>query len=182
VRRSQGVDFNELYAEYWPRVYAFCRRLGAGAADAEDLTQEVFVLVYRHLHQLRAAEAARTWIFRIAVRQWRRRLITARQQPLPLNEDLAAPYLRTDPRAECEASVVLHHALAQLSEPLREAVILTKLDGLTSAEAGRILEISENTVRWRVYEAMKQLNRLFTAASPNESSEDVTAAPQGDGR
>src|SRR6188474_2725060 len=77
--RGKLPPFDELFRLHWRRVYAVCLRMTGNTADAEDLSQEVFVQVFRKLNTFRGESSFTTWLHRLTVNQvlmhFRRRMV-----------------------------------------------------------------------------------------------------------
>lgn len=165
-RRGEPGAFDDLYAEYGPRIYRFSLRLCAGSvADAEDLTQEVFVAALRSLHWFEGRSSLSTYLYRIAVYQWRQMRV-ARDRAGRVGggdgREAAAPS-SADPARIGAARMELGAALRALPAAQREAFLLVKSEGLTCREAAEALGIPEGTVKYHVHEAVLRL-RAFLGA------------------
>lgn len=179
--------FDALYETYAPGVYRFCLRLTAGrTADAEDLTQEVLLAAYQGLPRFAGRSAIRTWLYRIAVFRWR----TLRDTQARGNgggETTALDTTAPDSRAPDMASATvarlsLETALAALPDPLREAFLLVKAEGLTHREAARVLDAPQGTVQSRVHEAVKRLRVLLADDFPTYSTTmETDSRPEASG-
>jgi RNA polymerase sigma-70 factor (ECF subfamily) len=152
-------SFEALYREHGERIYRFCHRLCRHRADAEDLTQEVFILAYRGLAGFDARSSLATWLYRIAYRRWQRFRSSGSVDTVALDEGLDAP--SPDLSAARLDRIALDDALAQLSEPLREAFILVKAEGLKYREAAEVLGVPQGTVQSRVHAAVTELRALL---------------------
>ena len=154
--------FDELLDCYQGPVYGFVYRLLDRSADAADVTQEVFLKVFRKIDDFRGDCTLKTWVYRIAVneasnrRRWFKR--HARNET-PLEDENGAPrwdWLR-DPSAspfdrlhQREQSDLVQDALRDVDERLRAAVVLRDLEGLSYNEIADALEISLGTVKSRI--------------------------------
>lgn len=158
VRAFQAGDqdaFERLVDRYQRPVLALCQRL-AGADDAKDLFQEVFLQAYRALPQLRAPAAFRTWLYRITIRKARRAVSSRRGGELADPDSLAAP--PPPDRAELEEELVrLRARLAELPPRQREVVVLRHYEGLSFAEIAEILGIREDAARANHYQGLQRL-------------------------
>lgn len=168
--------FDELYGRTASRVYNLALRLAGNAEDAAELTQEVFVRVFRHLGRFAGRSRLETWVYRITVNHCRSRLSRRRLAFLPLGlfgagggrgEDGAdGPMLRepVDPQrgpeersVAAEAQRQVGAALARLPAAYREAVVLRDLEGFDYAEIAAILRVPIGTVRSRLARGRDQL-------------------------
>lgn len=157
-----GDGFAALYASFGPRLFRFCLRLTGGKiAEAEDLTQDVFVAAWQKPDWAGRAQLT-TYLFKIAVyrhqAQNRRPAMDAlspqHEQTLPV-PGASLAQAQTD-RLSLEA------ALQKLSLVEREAFLLVKSEGLTTKEAAHILDVPQGTVKYRVFSAIKKLQTLLT--------------------
>ena len=169
--RGDGRSWEELVQRHTRRVYNLCYRFTGNAAAAEDLSQEVFLRVYRTLGSYRAAQGAfSTWLTSVTrnllVDHYRR----TRRDRLTDSLDDAMPNLEMRPSAArtpdkvaqaAELSEQLQRGLAQLSPELREAVILRDLHGLEYSEIRTVLEVPEGTVKSRINRGRIELARIL---------------------
>ena len=143
---------NQLLCGLQDGLYGYLVRLVADEHLAEDILQEVFVLIWRKLFWLRDPEVFRPWAYRIASREAFRRLKKHRVQArLVGNEgDLAEIPAREAPPVPQEWAAPLPGLLALLSPASRAVLILHYLQGLTLSEVADILELSPGTVKSRL--------------------------------
>jgi RNA polymerase sigma-70 factor (ECF subfamily) len=163
--------WEELVRQHTRHVYALCYRFTGGAAEAQDLTQEVFLRVFRTLKSFRSAEGSfGTWLARVTrnllIDHYRR----TRQERItdPIEEQLPTLDLKgtvadqpDQALAGREASEVLQSALQKLSPELREAVILRDLQEMEYREIAQVLDIPEGTVKSRINRGRTELGRLL---------------------
>jgi len=153
------------------RVYGFCYRFTGKDSEAQDLTQEVFLRVFRSLKSYRSDEGAFvTWLTRLSrnllIDHYRRtrkeRLTDSIEEQLPAIEERSAAASRPDGLlAGREASEALQGALLRLSPDLREAVILRDLQEMEYREMADVLKIPEGTVKSRLNRARAELARVL---------------------
>jgi len=162
VERSLQGDheaFEALVRRYQRMIYSLAYRMTGSAADAEDVTQETFIRAYQQLSGFRAEAKFSSWLYRIAVNQcfnWRKR--AARRDQLH-NEWQARHAGAAAPDNALAQNV--QDALLKLNPKQRAAVVLTLYDGLSHAEAARVLGCSATTVSWRLFAARAKLKRLL---------------------
>jgi len=181
VRQCLAGDqqaWQQLVVSQHRRIYAICYRFTGSAADAEDLTQELFLKLYRNLGSFDHHKGSfQTWIATLArnllVDHFRRtrqdRATDSLDASLATGED--APSLAdrlADPRpsqeshaAGLELKASIQQALAQLSPELREAVILRDLEDMDYKEIAQVLRIPEGTVKSRISRGRGELARLL---------------------
>jgi RNA polymerase sigma-70 factor (ECF subfamily) len=152
-------------------VYSICLRFTSREQEAQDLTQEVFLRVFRTVKSFRAGEGSFTvWLTRLTrnllIDNYRRtkseRVTDSIEDQLPMLEEKTAIESRTDAiLAGREASEVLQGALAKLSPELREAVILRDLEGMEYREIAGSLGVPEGTVKSRLNRGRTELARIL---------------------
>ncbi len=152
------------------QVYALCYRFTGSGTEAQDLTQEVFLRVFRTLKTFRSSEGSlNTWLARLTrnllIDHYRRtrqdRATDSIEDRLPVIEE-HGPVTRPDQvLAGREASAVLQAALEKLSPDLREAVILRDLQEMEYREIAQVLDIPEGTVKSRINRGRAELGRLL---------------------
>jgi RNA polymerase sigma-70 factor (ECF subfamily) len=181
VRRCVAGDpeaWQELVVAQHRRVYAICYRFTGSGTDAEDLTQEVFLKLYRNLASFDVERGSfQTWITTLArnllVDHFRRTRLERASDSLDasfsgdddgatLGDRLADPHPSPESHAAgMELRVRIQQALAQLSPELREAVILRDLEDMDYKEIAQVLRIPEGTVKSRISRGRGELARLL---------------------
>jgi RNA polymerase sigma-70 factor (ECF subfamily) len=161
--------FAWLIATYHQPVYSLISRTLPNPADAPDITQEVFVKVYRGIGSFHGDASLRTWIYRIALheasnqRRWwsrhRRKEVTIEAetgessdgQPLCIRDTLVdeqeSPF---EMAAQAEIRARVEAELREVPEPFRTVVILRDIEGLTYEEIAEILSVNLGTVKSRL--------------------------------
>ena len=170
LRGEQGA-WEELVKTYTRRVYSICYRFTNRENEAQDLTQEVFLRVFKTLGSFRAGEGSFVvWLSRLTrnllVDNYRRtkqeRLTDSIGDKLAVLEETTAQHSRTDGLlAGREAGELLGAALERLSPELREAVILRDLEELEYREIARVLDVPEGTVKSRLNRGRAELARVL---------------------
>ncbi|MGH8070969.1 MAG: RNA polymerase sigma factor [Candidatus Entotheonellia bacterium] len=161
-RATQGdaAALGHLVTEYWRFVYTMCLSHVGHTADAEDLTQEVFVQVSQGLADLREPAKFLPWLRQVArnvCRMWRRRQ-RATPEPLDTMAELddptaAARFRRT------ELAEIVRGMLAQVSPKSREVLALHYLAGYSETEMAVALSLSPATIKSRLREGREQAKR-----------------------
>jgi RNA polymerase sigma-70 factor (ECF subfamily) len=169
--RGDGSAWEELVRRHTRRIYNLCYRFTGNAHEAEDLTQEVFLRVYRTLGSYRAVHGGfATWMTSVTrnllidhYRRTRRdRLTDSLDDALPRIEQKESAAPRPDQFAALgELSQQVQRALQKLSPELREAVILRDLQGLEYKEIQEVLQVPEGTVKSRINRGRIELARLL---------------------
>ncbi len=169
--RGNEAAWEELVRLHTRRVYALCYRFTGSGTEAQDLTQEVFLRVFRTLKTFHAVEGSfGTWLARVTrnllIDHYRRtrqeRVTDSIEDHLPvLEERIGAPARPDQALAGREASEILQANLQKLSPDLREAVILRDLQEMEYREIAAVLEIPEGTVKSRINRGRAELGRLL---------------------
>ena len=155
--------FTEIVRSTQPDVWRFIRHLVGDDDLAADLTQDTFLRVHRSLGSFRGESLFRTWLFRIArnvtIDDHRR---TARRAPTQPLRDAALEAVES--ASEPGLATELRAALDELPEAQRTAFVLVEVCGLRYREVAVVLDISEGTVKSRVFHARIRLVRWFESA------------------
>ncbi|HXZ12387.1 MAG TPA: sigma-70 family RNA polymerase sigma factor [Candidatus Sulfotelmatobacter sp.] len=169
--RGEGSAWEELVRRHTRRVFNLCYRFTGNSTEAEDLSQEVFLRIYRTLPSYRSAYGAfPTWLTSVTrnllVDHYRRtrrdRLTDSIEDAMPVLEEKHSAARAPDKLAQAaELSVQLQQALGKLSPELREAVILRDLQGLEYNEIQAVLEVPEGTVKSRINRGRIELARIL---------------------
>ena len=183
-------SFQAIYDAYYAEVARWIRALGGPAADQDDLIQEVFVVVYRRLHDFDGRNLA-GWLYRIAAHQVRdyRRLVWIKyifRRSIALSSEVASakptPVMMLETR---ERQRNLERLLSKLSDPLRAAFVLFEIEGYTAEEIAQMQSVPTNTVRARIHRARKKMTALLEAAAKADGQhkqESVDSSKVGGGR
>jgi RNA polymerase sigma-70 factor (ECF subfamily) len=179
VQRAAAGDMNafeELYRAHNHRVYNLCLRMTHNTSDAEDLTQDVFVQLFRKLETFRGESSFSTWLHRLTVNEvlmhFRRR--AARPQEvtdegglpnesrLPNGSRLPAQNLL---RTSVLDRISLNEALRNLSPGYRTVLIMHDLQGYDHAQIGQLLGVAIGTSKSQSHKARLKLRRLLRMGS-----------------
>jgi RNA polymerase sigma-70 factor (ECF subfamily) len=163
--------WEDLVKVHTRRVYAICYRFTGSSHEAQDLTQEVFLRLFRSLKSFRAGEGSfAVWLSRLTrnllIDHYRRtkldRVTDSIEGQLPMLEEKATASNRTDGiLAGREASEMLQSALQKLSPELRETVILRDLEEMEYREIAQVLNVPEGTVKSRLNRGRAELGRVL---------------------
>lgn len=177
MRIVQAGDFSpasEIYDRYSSRIYNFAYRFLKNSEAAEDATQEVFVKMLKHANQFHGDAKLSTWLFSITAnwcRDYLRKADNKSKEPEDVLVSLPAPAElspeRNLQRRENERRI--QKALGALTPEQREAILLSRYQGLSYAEIAQISGCSEGAVKTRVFRAMETLKKaLATEGSGGE--------------
>jgi RNA polymerase sigma-70 factor (ECF subfamily) len=167
--------FEQLYERHNRRVYAVCLRMTQNVSEAEDLTQEAFIQLFRKIGSFRGESAFTTWLHRLTVNQV---LMHFRKRSVKLE--------RTTEEGETPVQIVrgtenpnkmpvldrigLDHALKQLPPGYRSVFVLHDIEGHDHEEIAKILGVAVGTSKSQLHKARMKLRRLLK----KENSDTVT--------
>jgi len=168
---GEEAAWEDLVKVHTRRVYSICFRFTSSNQEAQDLSQEVFLRVFRSLKSFRAGEGTFTvWLGRLTrnllIDHYRRtrldRSTDSIEDALPVLEEKTSISARADGLlAGREASEALQAALQKLSPDLRETVILRDLEELEYREIAQVLNVPEGTVKSRLNRGRAELARVL---------------------
>ncbi|EEW95516.1 MULTISPECIES: RNA polymerase sigma factor [Fusobacterium] len=146
------MDFDNIYEEYFDRVYYKVLSVVKNDDDAEDICQETFISVYKNLSKFREESNIYTWIYRIAINKTydffkKRKLeFEINDEVLSLPEDI-----------NFDTKVILEEKLKLISEKEKEIVILKDIYGYKLKEIAEIKNMNLSTVKSVYYKALKDM-------------------------
>ncbi len=165
-RYGDEEAFTEIFHRFSGLIYNVSFRMAGDHGVAEDLAQEVFLRIHRHLHKFAGRSSLKTWIYRVTVNHCRSRLGRKRLPTRPLDYDegreLQVADQRRGPEGRVEArdaAELVQRALAAVPSPYREAVILRDLEELEYGEIAEVLGVRIGTVRSRIARGRERLRR-----------------------
>ena len=172
--------FASLIAQYHQPIYSLVARTIRNPADAPDLTQEIFIKVFRGIRSFKGDSSLRTWIYRIAIheasnqrRWWRRHCEreVALDSELPGSEGEGLSLLDTlaghedspfDAAAQSELRLHVEQELREIPDPFRTAVVLRDIEGFSYEEIAEILDVQLGTVKSRLMRGRALLKTRLT--------------------
>jgi RNA polymerase sigma-70 factor (ECF subfamily) len=181
VRRCVSGDaaaWQEIVQQYHRRIYNICYRFSGSSDDAADLSQEVFIKMYRTLSTFDTTRASfMTWVTTVTrnllvdhFRKGKYDRVTDSLDATPGNQEdgLTIAEQLEDRAASPEAAMrsqetkkLVHEALRRLSPELREAVILRDLQDMDYKDIAKVLNVPEGTVKSRINRGRTELTRLL---------------------
>ena len=164
--RGDLLPFEELFKLHHGRVYAVCFRMIRNVAEAEDLTQEVFIQVFRKLDTFRGESAFTTWLHRLTVNHvlMHFRKNSSRKEQLTEDGELpehvikARNILTSFPILD---RLALDEAIVKLAPGYRAVFILHDVEGLEHIEIANILGCAVGTSKSQLHKARMKLRRLL---------------------
>ena len=171
VRKGDQDSFEELLGRYNNKVFSLATRLTRNPEDAEEVLQDVFVTVHRKLDSFAGKSSFSSWLYRITVNAAFMKLRKRRQiQSVSFEDILQQPQMTSALRAPDTTFVdaqsmrnemlsALEVAISRLPDEYRPVFILRDVDGLTSKEVGKILDLTIPAVKSRLHRSRLMLRR-----------------------
>ena len=162
--------FEELYNRHHRRVYSLCLRMLQNTAEAEDLTQEVFIQLYRKIGSFRGDSAFTTWLHRMTVNQvlmhFRKRTVkfekTTEEGETPVQIVIGT---ENQSRMPIVDKIALESAIAQLPNGYKNVFVLHDVEGYEHEEVARILGCSVGTSKSQLHKARLKMRKLLQKKS-----------------
>jgi len=158
--------FELIYERYHRRTYSLCLRMTSSQTEAEDLTQEVFIQLFRKIGSFRGDSAFSTWLHRLTVNQvlmhFRRRSVKNERT----SEDGEMPeqtvHGTSNPnKMQVVDRIALKNAIAELPNGYRNVFVLHDVEGFEHEEVARILGCSVGTSKSQLHKARLKLQKLL---------------------
>lgn len=174
ARRAAEGDaaaFEEIHSRYRRLVYAIALRMTRNAADAEDLTQESFISVLRHVGSFRGEASLASWLYRLTANQVKMHFRRRRNKPEGQMSVVASTTSAAGGECGVSASritdrLIIEQALQQLPAGYRAAFLLHDVAGYEHKEIGRLLGYSAGNSKSQLHRARAKLRKLLSAQTP----------------
>jgi RNA polymerase sigma-70 factor (ECF subfamily) len=163
ARSGDTAAYAELVRRYQTPIIHFCQRMTNSREDAEEIAQEAFVRVYRHLHRLKEEAKFSTLLFGIArnlasnhLRDSGRR---GRGKTMALDDAPPQESNMPSPDAQAQGNEIMgliERGLARLSEEHREVLILREIQGMDYENIAAVIRCQKGTVKSRLARAREQ--------------------------
>jgi len=169
---GDAVAFERIYEQHRRRVYSLCARMLGNVEQAEDLTQEVFLQVYRKIGSFRGDSAFTTWLHRLAVNQV---LMHFRKRGVKLEHtseegdftNVVETPLQSTRRISMVDRLALERAIAQLPPGYRTVFLLHDVEGYEHEEISSTLGVSVGTSKSQLHKARMRLRELLSKTTSN---------------
>jgi len=169
VLAGRTERFRDLVVRYQNLVAGIAWRSGCRREDAEDVVSEVFLKVYRNLHQFRPDHAFSTWLYKLTAnhvvdrsrRMKKERGRSEMPEQIADTHDGAETTMEQDERHE-----LVRRALAHVDDRYREVMHLVYVEGLKVEETARILGLPEGTVKTRLMRGREALRKILVHRNP----------------
>ena len=163
---SEAQRFEDLFKLHHRRVYAICLRMTGNATEAEDLSQEVFVQVFRKLDTFRGDSAFTTWLHRLTINQVLMYFRKRRSTKMELTNDGELPERTIQGGNVLRSSAIvdrlaLDEAIVKLAPGYRTVLVLHDIEGLEHLEIANILGCSVGTSKSQLHKARMKMRSLL---------------------
>ncbi len=192
LQGGSGAAFDWLVTHYSGSVYSLVSGMVSESCDAADVTQDVFLKVFRGIRGFRRGSSLKTWLYRIAVREalnhrrwlWRhhRQQASIDVEPveghasIEIEDESSTPF---DLAASHEIQEAVREALRSIPETFRSAVILRDLEGMSYEEVSEVLDVSAGTVKSRILRGRRLLRQILEPLLRNPHDAHSHAPFQG---
>ena len=169
---GNAAAFDEIYSRHRSFVYSIALRMTGNPADAEDLTQESFVSVFRRVSSFRGDASFTTWLYRLATNQVKMhfRYRSARPEMQTSDGQSPEPWFaaahRNDPREQFIDRLAIEEAMLRLAPGYRSAFILHDVEGYKHDEAARLSGHTVGTSKSQLHKARATLRTVLSMQSP----------------
>ena len=171
AQKGDRPAFAELVESYWDRLYRWLYRLAHDRHTAEDLAQETFLKAFAGLKKFQAGTNFGAWLFRIAHNNFANqcRAMARQRENLPDNvaDQRRGPI---EQAASAEAVRDVTRAIYRLPTEFRAALLLRIEEGLSFRQIADVLDLTEETARWRVFKARQKLLSVLAPCQEQEKS------------
>jgi RNA polymerase sigma-70 factor (ECF subfamily) len=169
AQRGEVEAFASLYEEHKERIYSVCLRMTNNAADAEDLTQEAFIQVFRKIATFRGDSALATWLYRVAVntvlmyfRRKEARPVSLDDRDVPGRSSIQREYgVYDDSLTGCLDRITLARAISQLPAGYRTIYLMHEVQGYRHHEIASLLDCSAGNSKSQLHKAKVRIRELL---------------------
>ena len=189
AKTGDGQAFEILMERYHRRILAIARRFTRIREDAEDIVQQSFQKAFVHLHKFEGKSSFSTWLTRIAINEALMLLRKGRAlreisiNDLSGDEETALGLKMSDDRAGPESAFlqgernrILHEAMNKLRPGIRKAIELRELGDFSTKEAARVMGLSVEAVKGRVFNGRRKLHQVLKRQSVWISGKQILQA------
>lgn len=182
AREGNSEAFASLFHTHKARIYSVCLRMTNNAAEAEDLTQDAFLQVFRKLATFRGDSALSTWLYRIAVNtvlmHFRKKVLRQISLDEPYNQDakvVRREYGSRDDRLTGSVDrIALARAIKELPDGYRTIFLLHEVEGYEHQEIAELLDCSVGNSKSQLHKAKLRIRELLGRARQEEETGRAT--------
>ena len=146
------MDFDEIFEQYFDKVYYKVLGIVKNSDDAEDISQEAFISVYKNLKKFKGESNIYTWIYRIAINKTYD-FLKKNKTMLEINEEI----LSLEYNVDMNTNMILTEKLKKISMQEREFVILKDIYGYKLKEIAEMKDMNLSTVKSIYYKAIRDM-------------------------
>ena len=169
AREGDEAAFAELFNTHKAKIYSLCLRMTSNTAEAEDLTQDAFLQVFRKLDTFRGDSALSTWLYRVAVNtvlmHFRKKALRQVSLDEPANQETGAPkreHGKIDGRLSTSVDrIALTRAMKELPVGYRTIFLLHEVKGYEHHEIARLLRCSVGNSKSQLHKAKMKMRELL---------------------
>ena len=170
IQRAREGDpnaFQALYENYGRYVYGRCLQLTRDPVVAEELSQDVFLQIWRKISGFRSQSKFKTWIYKVTTNTALLHLRKNRQQPaperrnLPANDDRALEERLSAPDSHLDDQLMILQTMTMLPPAHRRVLMLHDVEGYNHSEIARILDIPAGTSKSNLSRGRRKMRALF---------------------
>ncbi len=158
AKQGDSVAFEKLVERNYIFVYKVSYKWCGVKEDAEDITQDVFMKLAAKIQSFKESSAFQTWLYKVTIntakdfvkkssRKRKKEMAYSEQQEIDSESN----------QEEDTISEIVHNLITRLPDKLKETALLVFCEGMNHKEASVILNCSEKTVSWRIYEVKKKM-------------------------
>src|SRR6266851_651548 len=191
AQRGDAAAFTNIFYAHKPRIYSLCLRMTSNIAEAEDLTQESFLQVFRKLPTFRGDSALSTWMYRVAVntvlmyfRKRGRPQISLDESPSDQVQTKKREYGSDDQRLVTSIDrIAVARAIRELPDGYRTIFLLHEVDGYEHREIARLLKCSVGNSKSQLHKARVRMREILcyrpeSAMDGKSDCRTITARPR----
>ena len=151
------IDFEVIYKTYWQKVYRLCMGFINDREWAKDITQDIFIIVYKELPKFRNEASIGTWIFRIATNNCLRQIEKSKKM---LKTEINREFEDVIQPNEAKKTTILFKCISELQE-IERIIISLELEDVKQSEIAMIVGISETNVRVKIHRIKEKIAIKF---------------------
>ena len=162
IKNNDYISYNQLFLRYFPRLCQYVYSLIQNKEDAEDIVQELFLLLWKNRKIIEIHENVRYYLFRMAKNLTLNYIKKQKMQTIPLDEGSVKNYFQEEELLETdEFRISLFDCIDQLPDRSKEVFLLHRINGLKQKEIAEKLSISIQTIKNQIYNSVTRLKKCL---------------------
>lgn len=158
-RSEESVSIHQLISEHSKPLFGYGYRLTGSVADAEDLTQQTFMIAHQKIEQLRCSKSAKSWLFAILRSCWLRSIRRKRPTPASHFEIDLDEMLEQEPDVSSVDEILIQKAMSELPDDYRLVLLMFYFEELSYQQIAEKLDVKIGTVMSRLSRAKDRVKR-----------------------